>query len=400
MGSKHRLTLLLAGATVLAVSVALISGLLQRSRRDLSAAAPTRQDVAAAPQASPQDLIAPARPPDGRVVPAAPPAKHPAPHQTGPAATLTYDPAQSFVANIERFRLFCDADADPRTLEGRVKEFVAQLLEHAKANGPTIKAALLAKHGSPLVRNVLLACLMQTDLDDKQDIAWATALDQAENASVRRTAAFVLKELPEVRAQPQQLLRLLADPDDQVKVFALQSASTHMNADVYRSVQNLASTSPDIHVRVAALSAIGETANVEKNAYLTELIEDQQTSAGDKFSEASLVKRAAIAALDVSSPDAYATAQSAALDAEEDPGVRRRAILKCAQTPRPDTLGMLTSLLRASSSEDALIIKACVQGLQSLNEPAGIQAIQDKLAQTQDPEIRALINHLLTKEKE
>jgi len=60
---------------------------------------------------------------------------------------------------------------------------------------------------------------------------------------------------------------------------------------------------------------------------------------------------------------------------------------------------MLTNLLRDAGSEDALIMKACVQGLQLIGEPTGMTAIQDKLAQTQDEEIRALIDYLLT-EKE
>jgi len=318
---------LIAGFAIFLVSCgALIVWRIQRTGCALSDARSSQQDAPTVLQVPPQNLIPPAPPPAERVVTTALPVEIPAAQQAR-TTTLTYDPAQSFTVNLERFRLFCDKDADPRTLEMRVKDFVIQLLEHAKANDSAIKDALLVKEGSPLYRNILLACLVRTDLDDKQGIAWSIALDQNENTSVRRTAAFVLQELPEALPQSQLFLRLLADPDDQVKVFALQSAGNHMNDAVYTAVQNLVSKSSDIHVRLAALGAIGQTLEASKNSYLTDLIEQQQTSAADKFSEASLIKRAAIDALDVSSPDVYASARSVALDTEEDPGVRRRAIL-------------------------------------------------------------------------
>jgi|LSQX01.3.fsa_nt_gb hypothetical protein len=398
MVGERRPKILLAGLAILLAGCGVfIAWRIQRTGRALSEIQFARQNAPTVLQASPQNLIPPAPPLDERVVPTAPPAHTSSVHQLV-TTTPTYEPALSYAANLKQLYYFCETDNDPRTLEKRVKDFVIQLLEHAKTNGSAIKDALQAKQGSPLYRNVLLACLMQADLDDKQGIAWSIALDQGESISVRRTAAFVLKELPVVRLQPNQLIRLLADPDDQVKVFALQSAVAHMNGDIYSAVQNLTSTSSDIHVRLAALCAIGQTPDAGKNAYLIDLIGQQQTSAADEFSEISLVKRAAIGALDASSSDAYATAWSVALDTNEDPGVRRHAILKCAQTPRSDTLEMLTNLLRDAKSEDALIIKACVEGLQLIGEPTGITAIHDKLAQTQDQEIRALISYLIHKQ--
>jgi hypothetical protein len=238
---------------------------------------------------------------------------------------------------------------------------------------------------------------MRTDLIEKPDIVWSIALDPQEATSVRRTAAFVLGEVSATLARPDQLLLLLSDPDDQTKVFALKSAARHRDADVYRAVQNLASTSPDIHVRLAAIEAIGESPFADKNDYLTKTIGQEQTSVATTFSEGSLIKRAAIASIDASDSETYAAIEQIALDANEDPGVRRRALLKCAQSPRADTAAMLMNLLKSAQPDDALVIKACVQGLQILNDPVGLQAIHSKLATTEDPQIRGMISQLLLK---
>jgi hypothetical protein len=198
LGKHSRLLYLFGAAILLAASVAFISRRIQRNERVASQLNPPRHDVPAEPQPEKQSVIPPA-PPLAESLPSPEPvANLPADNQAV-SSMLAYDMTQSFAANLERFRLFCETDADPRTLEGRTSGFVKELIKRAKANGPTIKETLLAKQGSPSYRNVLLACLLQCDLDDKQDVAWSIALDQVENASVRRTAAFVLIELTRLR---------------------------------------------------------------------------------------------------------------------------------------------------------------------------------------------------------
>ena len=125
--------LLVALAILLAGSGALMAWRIQRTKGAISESHPIQRNVPAAPQKSAQNLIPPAPPlKEGLALDSSPDENPADQHLSSP--TFSYDPAQTFAANIERFRIFCDTDTGPERLKV-AKDFVAQLLEQAKANG-------------------------------------------------------------------------------------------------------------------------------------------------------------------------------------------------------------------------------------------------------------------------
>ncbi|NWH06866.1 HEAT repeat domain-containing protein [Desulfobacter latus] len=311
-------------------------------------------------------------------------------------AVFLYDEAQEFAQNLKRFKMFCHQNASSQKLEFEVNQFVWKLLKNVQGNGPIIKEELLSSEGHPLYKNILLACLRQAKFENKHEVVWQIVNNRNEDPLVRRTAAFVLGKLPDVPPNPKEFLFLLSDPDDQVKIFALQNAAFHANDDVYKTVKDLAASYHDVNVRMAAVNAMGNISNPNQKNDLINLIEQQATFASSNFSESSLIKRTAVSSLDASDKEIVAFLRQTAIDDEENEGVRRRALLKLSESGEPGITAFMISLLQEVSPAESILLKGCVEALLILNDPAGIQSIQTKLENTEDLDIRNLIQHLMS----
>ena len=310
---------------------------------------------------------------------------------------LEYDESLSFKKNLFRFRGWCESDGHPSSQEFRSKKFLKELYSHAQ--GDAVVQALQDMRGGPFYRNILLACLLRVDVSGKDKIIWGIALNNEEHMGVRRTAAYLFREIKSTEPRPQELLDLLAIDDSQLKVFVLQSAAKHMDEKGYALVQQLAMVQDDIHVQVAAASAIGQSEFADKGEVLKTIIETSPSSKTEKFSESSIVKRTAIAGMDVADPDTYEMIKSLANDENEDPGVRRRALLKCAEAGTDDAFALVSGLLQSTPEEEAVVIKGCVQGLLGIGGEEAEKAIQNKMETIKDLQIKTMIQHLLEQEK-
>jgi len=237
----------------------------------------------------------------------------------------------------------------------------------------------------------LLACLGQTDVPQKTDILWSVALNRQESQHVRRTAVFLISTLPDPSTHTDQLLELLNDPDGQVSVYALQCAGAHQDDRVYDRIKEIESTTRDVHVRVAAIKAIGASEAPSSDTHLHQIIDACETSRADKFSKESLVKRAAVSALDVAAPSAYERLQKLALDLDEEPGVRRRAILKCAESDNPHLCSWLLDLLASTSAADAIVLKGCVEGINLIGELEDTHAAMRLIDALDDAALRTVL---------
>ncbi len=308
---------------------------------------------------------------------------------------LEYDKNLSFEENLFRFKKWCESDDHPSSQEFRSRGFLEELYSHIKGSDDVVVQAIQNVSGEPFYRNILLACLLRADVSGKDEIVWGVASNEEENISVRRTAAYLFREVVSAKPRPQEFIDLLANEDDQFKVFVLQSAPFHMDEKGYVLVQQLATTHDDVHVQVAAASAIGRSEFADKGKVLKTIIEASPSSKAEKFSESSTVKRTAIAGMDATDTETYEMIKSIAIDENEDPGVRRRALLKCSEAGTEDAVALLSGLLQSTPEEDAVVIKGCVQGLLRIGGEEAEKFVQNKIETIRDPQIKAMVQHFL-----
>jgi hypothetical protein len=264
-----------------------------------------------------------------------------------PELALSYDENLSFEANLSRLKEFCRSlSGDPR-LQQLLDAFVKDLLAYAKTELPVIKRALAEVDGTASYRNLLLMCLTEADggLPEKTDIVWRIARDSREPVEVRRTASFLTAQLGDGRTRPADLFALLSDSDSQVVVFALQGATRNLDQENYDFIRTNLIHSTDVHVQVAAVHALGNASSTDKQSVLLCLLNDIPTSRNDAISEPSLVKRSALAYLDIHDSAVLQAVKTIALNDGEDPRVRAKAIERLTPAVFPELSQFLIELL-------------------------------------------------------
>ena len=306
---------------------------------------------------------------------------------------LQYDPAQSFAANLRRLREHCDAWPEITEHAEVLKAFVTELLACATGQFSVVEEALEARGGTNGYRCILLACLMSCDGPEHAtaDWVWKEALNEEECPGVRRTAAFLASRVTDSTSRPDQLWTLLTDTDNRVVVPALAMASRHMDRRAFEYISTELAEADDIHVRVAAIEAIGMAPyEHEGQTELKKLIGEIETSNKDPLAVASLAKRAAIQHLNIDDPAAGDLLQRIATDPEEEPGVRAKAIGRFSLKDQPAAEPWLTDLL-SREIDNPLVVRAVVEVL--MTQPSAQRAafIREQLNRMADAQMREVI---------
>jgi hypothetical protein len=372
--------LLLAGFTVLTIS--LFHRRSSSQNQQVVAPQPFEARSASIPPAPP-----PVHAPNSKPIPK--PIALAAPDQyIGPS--LFYDEKLSFEANLERLKEFCRSHDGDQRLEQLLAQFVKILLEKASQQFAAAKRILENLDGPAAYRNVVLGCLMAADAlsAEKANIVWRTALDAREPVGVRRTASFLTGQVEDSQRRPADLYTLLTDPDSQIALFALQNATRHLDQRDYDLIRTNLVNSPDVHLQVAAITIIGNAPFPDAQATLANILGAVQTSQNEAFSEPSLLKRAAIAYLDMRDPGTFQAIKRIALDENEDPGVRAKAIARFTPSQFPGAESFLTELLNRFDADTSLPLRATIDVLLTDPTPAHVQAIRQRLARLSDPQLR------------
>ena len=314
---------------------------------------------------------------------------------------LLYDEKMSFEANLGRLKEFCQShEKDTKLtlylneiLNEFSKEFVKSLLEHAKGEFVVVKKAIEQVNGTTTYRNLLLACVMAADAPspEKADLVWKVALDKNEQIGVRRTATFLTIKVEDIKKRPGDVFALLADPDSEIVISALANSTRHLDENSYNLIKSSLINSPDINLRVAAVSALGRANFPDSQVTLREIVSSGQTTKEDAFSEATLPKRAAIPHLDMRNPETYELVKQTALNENEDPGVRAKAISRFTPASFPEATEMLLQLLRSLDADNTVPLRAVVDTLLTSATPQRIQAIRTRADELSDPQVRTLI---------
>ena len=302
---------------------------------------------------------------------------------------LQYDASQSFEANLRQLRGHCDAWPEITEQAEVLGTFVAELLSNAGGQFGVVETAMAEKGGTSGYRCILLACLVSCGgpAQAVADLVWNAALNET-LPGARRTAAFLASRVPDSATRTDQLWALLTDADDQVVVPALAAASRHMDQRVYEYISTELAEADDIHVRVAAIEAIGAAPSEhEGQKKLKALVEVTETSGRNPLSEASVAKRAAIRHLDMDDPDACDLLHRMATDPEEDPGVRAKAIGRFSLKDHPAAEPWLTSLL-GRDIDNPLVARAVVDAMMTQPSAARIAFIRKQLMRMADVQMR------------
>jgi hypothetical protein len=312
---------------------------------------------------------------------------------SAPDSALVYDESVSFEENLRRLREFCDPHAQNQKLPMLLDSFVKALVPHAKTEFRAVKQALDRPEGTAAYRNLLLACLVVADgpVQEKADLVWRIALSKDEKIEVRRTATYLTSQIGDTQKRPDALYALLNDSDSEVVISALANSTPHLDERSYNVIKNTLVNSTDVHVRVAAVSALGRAPYPDKQQALREIVLASQTSKEDAFSEASLPKRAAIAHLDIHDPETYELVKQIALNDNEDPGVRAKAIGRFTPAEFPGAIGMLVQLLQKLDAENTVALRAVVDALLTSPTPENLQLIRKKANEQTDLQVRDLI---------
>ena len=306
---------------------------------------------------------------------------------------LVYDSALSFSENLQRLREHCAAWPDATEHAEPLAPFVSELLRHAQGQFEVVQAALANGQGSNGFRCILLACLMNCDgpVRETADWVWKVAANEQEWPGVRRTAAFLTSQVADSPAHPVELWSLLNDADVEVVVAALAVAPRHMNRQAFDYISSELTESDNINIQVAAIHSLGSTPYPEEaQARLKDLIGETETSRNDPLSETSLAKRNAVLNLDLADPEAVALVLNLALNPQEEPGVRAKAISRFALKERPEAALWMGNLLEQEVN-NPLVFRAVVDALLTDPTPLVLASIWEQVGKMEDPQMRNLI---------
>jgi hypothetical protein len=310
---------------------------------------------------------------------------------------LQYDVALSFEANLERLKRFCDEHKAEADLETLIAGFIETAIQQSKDHFAGVRSALERDEGPPIYKNMLLACLMSADgpVETKGTLVWDMATNQNQQASVRRTAAYLSGQIDSGTKRPDAFRRLLTDPDEQVVVFALTITNRNINLDQanYDLIKTSLLTSTNINLQVAAVNAIGKAPFADSQSILISIVTNAQTSGAEPFSEATLAKRSAIMLLDPNSSEIQQLLYKTAFDDAEDPGVRAKAITRMATSETPEVTRSLQTLLNQLNDDNLVPLRAVVDALVAQPTAANITLVQERISRIKDPQIHTVLLH-------
>ncbi len=206
-------------------------------------------------------------------------------------------------------------------------------------------------------------------LDDDRVLGVLVAALQEPQAAVRAAAARGLAQV-EGTAALQPLLAALTDRDAWVRYYAARSLGRHAFPDALPALAGLAREDPAIHVRAAAIEALGRIGGARVVSILAPLAEAEDRD----------LARAALSALGmVSHPDALPPLLSALRSAQ--PSRQLDAIRALAERGGAGAAGALQ--WAATTTGDAAVAQAAIEALARLATPEALAALVALTADSQ-----------------
>lgn len=316
---------------------------------------------------------------------------------TGRVAALVYSESSSFAKNLLQLKEYCRSNDKEPGFQRELSVFLRILFNKALTEMGAIRDALGEPDGTAMYRNILLACLVPADgtTFEKADIVWRIAVNHDEPIELRRTAVQLSTKFIDGRVRSDDVISLLTDSDVDLLILALKVAPDHVDNRIYRFVKSTLLASSNINIRIAAVDAIGRSAIVERQSTLLEIIDSQVTSKETIFSDASLMKRKAIANLEMGDQRSRDLIQEIVQDATEDPTVRAKAISKFTEGNFPGSTDVLLDLLEHAQPDEGVLLTAIQENL--LRRPTNrvTEAIRSKAERLSDQQLsKFLISRL------
>ncbi len=314
------------------------------------------------------------------VSPPAPPGSFPDPP--------VYDRGVDVLANVRALHEACRSVGDAPGIKYFFTDLARGIVEQAPGRAAELLPEAKDSSNHPYYRCVLLTALSVAEPVGQEDLFWNLALDADEDIRVRQEAIQSLRRLDRFVQRPDDMLWLLQNLDDHSMIFALKLAPRHLNATGYAYVKQLIVEADDINVRLCALNAAAAAAFDDREGVLRTVLAAESSSKEEPFSDASLMKRLAVSRLDPAHEDNLDLARNLAADPAEEPGVRGRAIDKCAEEGTPETARFIASLLPTFGDQDSILLKAAIEALIRIGDDEGRRAAAARIAGIEDAEIR------------
>lgn len=300
-------------------------------------------------------------------------------------------PSASFRENLAELERLAGTRQDLEVLTWQTAELVQALLADLAGNESLVRSEFARNELPPFYRAILLTCLVRGGLPGVADIVWRTALDPDESIDVRRVAAYLLRRLQTDTSRPDLFLELLRTPDTDLRMAILKVAPTHMDKRGLAEAKRLVAENTDTALRVTALHAVGESRFDGTQGFLLQQVTNRHTSAETPFSESSILKRTALWHLDAGVPKNAALARRMALDQREDPGVRRKAILKVAESGADDAGAFVVALMEDLEDREAVLLKGCLEALLCIDQARWQEAAENRVAAVADLQVRRML---------
>ena len=304
---------------------------------------------------------------------------------------IAYDPAALVAENLVRLRNYIAADPHRPSLAMRTAGFT-RALEFAVRTDLAPLYAAFDDAGSPaFFRALLLQVLVRIHAPGVEDLCWTCALDPT-GGDLATAGARLLACVETSRPRPGDMLRVLETATGDRAIHALRASARHLDDEVRRRIEELVRTGDDVNVRVAAVHAAGASG---AQSFLRTLAAVPPVPSSVPLAPDSLVKRTAVFCLDPRDPATAPLAQRIAEDPAEDPGIRRKAIVKLAQCGVPGAEDCVASLLRSTPDEDLIVVGGCAEALLMIGTPTARAAVESRAAACRDGELGRMLDHAL-----
>ena len=306
---------------------------------------------------------------------------------------LVYDPNLSLTENLLRLKNYCAKDPHRESLTFRTASFAAALARLASKEASLIRAALDDQTAPSFFRVLMLQCLVKIRGPGYEESVWHYALD-ASQGELSTAGALFLRELDSSKARPDDYLRVLEGAEGDRAIFALQAARAHVNERVLAKIEEMIAKHGDLNVRVAAVHAAGDAGAIAQT-YLLSLAGTPAAAGTTSKDDDDLVRRSAIWRLDPSWPATASVVRQLAADPNESPGVRRKAVVKFAETAASSAESFIIDLMNTLPDDQAIVLTGCAEALMQLGTPSARLALAQRSAAIADESLKGAFDHVL-----
>ena len=306
---------------------------------------------------------------------------------------ISYDPNLSLLENLKRLKGYCASDPHRPTMTFRTVAFAGELARHAAREPTLVREALDDTAAPSFFRVLMLQCLVKIKGPGYEDAVWRYAVDSSQGELSTAGARF-LRDLDASARRPDDYLRVLDGAEGDRAIFALQAARLQMNERVLAKIEELATTHSDLNVRVAAVHAAGD-AGAMAQPYLLSLAETLDAEGTTSSGDADLVRRVAVWRLDPSWPATASVTRKLAADPAESPGIRRKALVKFAETYAASAEPFIINLMNRLPDDQAVVLTGCAEALMHIGTPTARRALAQRCAVLTDESLKGALDHVL-----